>query len=352
MNVGSMEPLIAAAVTVPGWFKENNGLVIAVATVVIAISAVLTFFLTWALVRDNRLLRKAETEPEVVAYLAIHPFHYGFLNFVVANVGRGPARNVKFELDISKEELIEREILLKNSVDRKPISFLPQGEVFTVHFGEGERVHSDPRLPPFNVKIEYENLKGKQRDKTCLLDVAQFDDLWLLGSPPEKDIARSLEKIEQHLKAFAQPIKNMGDIPKSLESHSWKGVRLQLDTFGEIAHALLSGRANDDGHNEVPDFVAALKAESSSGDLTAEAKAILKASAAGNGIIIYRHHSRGQDIQAGGGSLIPDQRPRTIATWMGGLEDLQHRRYIRDVSLKGEMFRVTREGYDAAENLA
>ena len=232
MNVGSTEAWIAAAVMVPGWVKENDGLLIAVATVVIAASALLTFFLTWALVRENKLLRKAETEPEVVAYLAIHPLHHEFLNFVLANVGRGPARNVRFELDISEEELNSREILLKNSVDRKPIGFLPQGEVFAVHFGNGERAHSDPRLPPFNVKIDYENLKGKQETKTCLLDVAQFDDLWLLGSPPEKDIAGSLKKIEEHLKAFGEPIRNMGDIPRSLEAHVWKGTTSPLEALG------------------------------------------------------------------------------------------------------------------------
>ena len=70
MNVGSTEAWIAAAAMVPGWVKENDGLLIAVATVVIAASALLTFFLTWALVRENKLLRKAETEPEVVALSA------------------------------------------------------------------------------------------------------------------------------------------------------------------------------------------------------------------------------------------------------------------------------------------
>ena len=41
--------------------------VIVAATVVIAISACASLWLNWRLSEDNRALRKAETEPEVVA---------------------------------------------------------------------------------------------------------------------------------------------------------------------------------------------------------------------------------------------------------------------------------------------
>ena len=49
--------------------------------------------------------------------------------------------------------------------------------------------------------------------------------------------------------------------------------------------------------------------------------------------------------------MLPDQDPRTIALWEGGIEDLLRRRYIKDIGAKGEMFEVTREGYDAADEL-
>lgn len=316
MNGDGAEAWIAATAVVLGWVKENDGLLIAAATAVIAFFAVCTYFLTRALVRENRLLRKAETEPEVIAYLAVHPLHTEFLNFVLANVGRGPARNVRFELDISDEDIENRKIHLKNSVDRQPISFLPQGEVFTAYFVNGELAFGEERLPPFSVNIEYENLKGGKQRRTCLLDVAQFDGIWHLGSPPEKDIARSLKKIEEHLTALKRPIEDLGDVPKLIETQIWKGTN------------------------------------SASDELTEEAKTILKASVAGGGITYCREYGRNQNIEAGGESLVPDQRRRTIATWFGGLEDLRRRRYIEDIGHKGEVFRVTREGYDAADKLA
>ena len=45
--------------------------VIVAATVTIACSALASLWLTWRLSQDNRALRRAGTEPEVVAYLGL-----------------------------------------------------------------------------------------------------------------------------------------------------------------------------------------------------------------------------------------------------------------------------------------
>lgn len=298
--------------------KDILNSITAIATLVIAISTVVTIFLTRALVRENTLLRKAETEPEVVAYLAIHPLHHPFLNFILANVGRGPARNVSFRFAANAQDLEARNVVLRNSADRKPISFLPQGESVCVYFGNSVDVIREPRLPPFDVIIDYEDMKGRQHHKICLLDVAQFVGFSRLGAPPEKEIADALKKIEGHLKGVVKTIDDMGDIPKLLESHVWKKPEAPLEAFTELSE---------------------------------EAKAILKAAVAGGGIIMHLRPFGGEKIQAGRESLIPDEEPRTIASWVGGLEDLRRRRYIKDRGHKGEMFEVTREGYEAADEL-
>ena len=57
------------------------------------------------------------TKPEVVAYLAADPFK-PYTNFVLANVGRGPAKQVEFELVL--EEYHYDRILLRNEPHRKP----------------------------------------------------------------------------------------------------------------------------------------------------------------------------------------------------------------------------------------
>ena len=316
MNVGSAETWAGTTAMILDWVSEYDGPIIALATVVMAASALFTFFLTRALVRENTLLRKAETDPEVVAYLAFHPLCRQYLNFVMPNVGRGPARNVNFEMDISVENREHRNIHLGHSVDRRPISFLPQGEVFTVFFCDWNLAFEDSRLPPFNINIDFEDLVGERRRRTCVLDVEQFRGYAEIGNPPEKDIVDSLYNIQQHLGALERPINDLGDIRHFLEIL----VRKRVD----------------------PPSV----------ELTEEAKTILKTSVTRFGTVHNREYGRDQNIDIGGQLLIPDQHPRTIATWFGGLKDLRQRGYIEDVSHKGEVFKITREGYTAADKLA
>ena len=52
-------------------------------------------------------------------------------------------------------------------------------------------------------------------------------------------------------------------------------------------------------------------------------------------------------------NFIPDDADhRTVASWIGGLEDLERGGYIRGTVAKGELFEVTREGYAAADSLS
>lgn len=184
------------------WIVVNPAVTITtIATVFIAVSAVVTVFLTRALVRDNNLLRKAGTEPEVIAYLVPHPVYSLPLIFVLANVGRGPARNVSFRLDANTEDLEIHNVILRNSVDRTAINFLPQGESIRAFFGMSMDVMKEPRLQPFDVVVKYQNMAGRDLSKTCPLDVAQFEGFELIESP-EKKVADALEKIESHLRRF------------------------------------------------------------------------------------------------------------------------------------------------------
>jgi hypothetical protein len=85
--------------------------------------------------------------------------------------------------------------------------------------------------------------------------------------------------------------------------------------------------------------------------LPSEAEQILLTAAKAGGMILHVRSSSGEAIQAGGTNVIPDQISRTIADWVGGLEDLARRRCIKDMGHKREVYEVTREGYRAADEL-
>ena len=181
---------------------SNPGVLTAIATAVIAVSAVFSAIITWKLAKENRLLRKAGTEPKVVAYLTMHPLYFLFINFVLANVGRGPARNVSFKFDADEEDFDNHNVALRNSANRNAISFLPQGESICLFFGDRD-LFKEPRLFPFEVIIDYDDMNGKHRREICQLDVAQFEGHSRIGTPPEKEIADALKKIQRNFSHFA-----------------------------------------------------------------------------------------------------------------------------------------------------
>ncbi len=177
--------------------------VIVAATMVIAVSAVASFCVTWRLSQDSRALRKAGTEPEVVAYLAPDPRSGFFINLVLENVGQGPACDVEYFVDADPEDFAKREVRnVAAGVTRKISSLLPQGERVERMLGVGNRLYGkdeDARLRPFRVEVCYSNLRGvRAGPKEYVLDIAEFGGSAEI-TPAEKRIADSLEKIQTQL---------------------------------------------------------------------------------------------------------------------------------------------------------
>jgi len=143
----------------------------------------------------------------------------------------------------------------------------------------------------------------------------------------------------------------VGAIPELLKTYVWKKPKTSLEALREIVRALPVAPGNIEWRSEITGVVTAPKIKSTTTELSAEAKAILKTAAAGDGRIMHLRHMSGEGIQAGGTSMIPDENARTVARWVGGLEDLQRRRYIKDLGHKREIFEVTREGYEAVDEM-
>ena len=144
----------------------------------------------------------------------------------------------------------------------------------------------------------------------------------------------------------------VGQIPELLKTYVWKKPRTQLEALREIVRALPVVPGNVDWRSHITGVVTAPKIKSTTTELSDEAKAILKAAVASDGRIRHMRFLGGESIQVAGKAMLPDQEARTIAQWVGGLEDLQRRRYIKDLGHKREVFEVTREGYEAANGLS
>ena len=144
---------------------------------------------------------------------------------------------------------------------------------------------------------------------------------------------------------------NVGVIPELLKTYVWKKPKSKLEALREIFRALPIATGTVDWREGITGVVKLPQASSTTAELSPEAVAILQEAANGNGRIMHLRDSGGEHLQADRKSMIPDQSARTVAAWVGGLEDLLRRRFIKDCGHKREVFEVTREGFGALDEI-
>ncbi len=86
-------------------------------------------------------------------------------------------------------------------------------------------------------------------------------------------------------------------------------------------------------------------------NLSREAKELLLEAVAGGGDILVIAWIGGSSVQAKGRNFVEPNDPRSRAIWEGAVNELERNGLVQQVGHKGEIFRVTREGYDAADLL-
>lgn len=185
------------------WLSANHGIITSFATVVIALFAVVTAWLTSSLVNENRRLRRIGEEPKIVAYLQGDPRNASVINLEIMNAGRGPARKITFEHDIDEKFWVGNKAMLRNDPDRTPFDFLPQDDKISMFFASSPYVlKKGEELPSFLVRVTWENMKGDKFSEKYILNVRQFKGIAVLASSAERDIADSLKKISKILDGF------------------------------------------------------------------------------------------------------------------------------------------------------
>lgn len=86
--------------------------------------------------------------------------------------------------------------------------------------------------------------------------------------------------------------------------------------------------------------------------LSAEARILLREAAADEGgMVTLVYYGAGSELSANDKNLLPDQSPRTLATWEGALKELRDAGLLSANSPDSEIFHVTRAGFEAAKRL-
>ena len=190
-------------IDVLNFFNTYDGLVVAIATGVIA-------WLTYQLVRENRILRRIGTEPEIIAYLIPDSKVPSVVNFVIENVGMGVAKDVSFRLQYDESDFEAYKVFLRNDPNRTQISFLPAKEKIVSIFGGFHLLAGSEtgkgRLKPFYVDLEYQDMKNKKHEKTYTLDFSSYE-----GLTGRANIV-GLETISNKLNSIDKSLRNIRDL--------------------------------------------------------------------------------------------------------------------------------------------
>ena len=137
---------------------------LAIPSLIVAIVTISYVLLTRELVENNQSLFNAQTNPNIIAYLKIEKEesegitqkHFHKIRYlVIANVGLGIAKNVKFKITPSDLKINDR-ILDEHSLIKKGIPVIGPKEEMKIKLDISD-LNSIPITLQFQITIEYQN---------------------------------------------------------------------------------------------------------------------------------------------------------------------------------------------------
>lgn len=230
--------------------------------------------------------------------------------------------------------------------------------------------HSAPDL-----SARPQEIINKQVLKDCDLLVGVF---WTrIGTSTGEYASGTVEEIEEHLAKGKPAMLYFSNTPVELDSVDAEQYKQLKDfkkncydrglvesfsnptEFKEKFSKQLQIKLNEDAYfetrNSEPIFEGLSQLVGSGPvipELSEEAKQLLlEASKSDNGTVMKMKFIGGIRINANGKEFVTDSNPRTRAVWEGAVDELKNEGLIADRGYKGEIFGVTKEGYDLADIL-
>ena len=213
---------------------------------VVALSTVVYAVLTWRLVCETREMRQVQTEPRVSVRVALDHIHRG-LELVICNEGQGAARNVRFTFEgdptYVKGFLHPRRCLPADiAVIKNGLHFLEPGE--THRFPLGQRRNDGASLGSWTFHTRYENLSGKQKKDTYVVDFSQFD--WMFFDEiPAAQIARHLDSIRKDMHRLTEGYAKVHAVTETREEF----LKERGDYLGRHETGAVDTKASSEKHD-------------------------------------------------------------------------------------------------------
>jgi len=234
--------------------------------------------------------------------------------------------------------------------------------------------HSAPKMGD-----RAQSIINKQVLENCDLLIGVF---WTrIGAPTGESISGTVEEIEKHIKAdkpamlyfsSAPVVTNtidpdqFADLQRFKKKCESEGLIQTYDSLSDFRVALarqLSITINtckyirqclaDAGQSTdilIPNSKDAPSPIPNLPSISKEARTlVIEASRSSDGVIMSLRHMQGMIVKANGQNFVPDGDVRSSAIWEGAVRELYNEGYLQDRGHKGEVFYLTREGYEAAD---
>lgn len=156
--------------------------------------------LTRSMLLETRQMRRAATEPDVIAYLEQVPSAPELFNIAVQNVGQGVAYAVKVHV-VEDWDISPGWKLSTFGLATRGVHLLAPGQTVRAYVGNGIEIFDDKRQGErkhFTVRIEFSAAHSTAPvNQEVKLDFRAFEGMLIAGEPPEVRAANAMKLLAE-----------------------------------------------------------------------------------------------------------------------------------------------------------
>jgi len=196
------------------FLNQNSGAFNIIFSGAVAFATIVYALLTWRLVSETKMMRKAQTEPIISANLQSTEEDIHFIELVLQNIGLGPAYDVRFDVDPEFEEKDLKLNLSKVGFVKDGLYIFVPNQKIKIPVAVLYNDFEDKIKKHFKLKISYRNAVGDLYIEEYPIDFAQFSGISQIGKPPIYELAEGVKEIHNDIAKIVTTLREYNEKKK------------------------------------------------------------------------------------------------------------------------------------------
>lgn len=190
------------------FLNNNSGAINTISTVGLIIVTLIYVILTWNISKETKIMRMAQTEPNISAFIQSEEGCINFIDLIIKNIGFGPAYKVKFEINPDYEDRILGGKLSEIGFIKNGLPYFAPNQEFKIFLTNIAESCEEKMKKTFEIKIIYESIIHKTYSDTYLIDFSQMRGL-SSSEPPLYQIADGIKQIQEDVNRLSTGSKRL-----------------------------------------------------------------------------------------------------------------------------------------------